>query len=295
VQSTAQNDKICCCSDPHRVSGGFTLVELIVVIMITGVIAASIAMFFRPAIDSYFDTQRRADMTDLADTALRRMAQDIRRAVPNSIQSGPATCFRLVPTIAGGRYRMGPDTVNDTSSPCTPGPTCSAPLDTSVATTVFDVLTPLAKVPVEGDWIVINNQNGADVYDGTNRAAIISAEVLPLRSTDGQRRISVDSRHFPVGYDGGRFVVVANAEQTLTYTCIGGVLYRKIDTFNNPINCSAGGPTQIVATDVQECTFAYDPNHGATQQSGYVWMRLVFERDGERVVLMHGVHVSNVP
>ena len=80
---------------------GFTLVELVMVIIITGVLAAALTVFMKPAIDSYFDTRRRADLTDMADTALRRMSQDIRSAVPNSIRSVTASCFQLVPTIAG--------------------------------------------------------------------------------------------------------------------------------------------------------------------------------------------------
>lgn len=271
---------------------GFTLVELVVVIVITGIIAASVTIFLRPAVDSYFDTRRRADLTDLADTALRRMAQDIRRAVPNSVRPVSASCFQLVPTIAGGRYRLASDTVNDTPPlPCTPSGTCSAPLDTAQATTVFDVLSPLASVPAQNDWIVVNNQNADDVYNGSNRGQITATPTIP-RVTDGLHRIGIASTAFPGGYDGGRFVVVANAEQTVTYTCSGGVLYRKTAAFG-AADCSAGGAT--VATDVTGCTFVYDPNQGATQQSGFVWMRIELNRSGESVTLAHGVHVSNVP
>ena len=43
---------------------GFTLVELVMVITITGILAASLTIFLKPVIDSYFDTRRRADLTD---------------------------------------------------------------------------------------------------------------------------------------------------------------------------------------------------------------------------------------
>jgi MSHA biogenesis protein MshO len=280
-----------------RYARGFTLVELIMVIVITGVLAASLAVFFKPAFDSYFDTRRRADLTDLADTALRRMAQDIRAAVPNSVNSVSATCFQLVPTIAGGRYRMASDTVNDTSLPlpCNPSATCSAPLDTSQATTVFDVLSPLATIPAVGDHIVIDNQNAGDVYAGTNRGAI-TAVAVPTRATDGLHRITVSSTAFPAGYAGGRFVAVANAAQTVFYSCVGNILYRTVAAFgaNQAATCAATSGA-VVATDVANCTFVYNPNQGATQQSGFVWMQLGLSRSGESVSLAHGVHVDNVP
>lgn len=286
---------------------GFTLVELIMVIMITGILAASLTVFLKPAIDSYFDTRRRADLTDMADTALRRMSQDIRSAVPNSVRSVSTTCFQLVPTIAGGRYRMASDTVNDAPPPlpCDPlvSATCSAPLDGSQATKVFDVLSPMATVPAVGDWVVIGNQNAGDVYTGTNRAKINAIPVPPTRASDGLHRIVLTAAtQFPIGYDGGRFVVVPKATQTVFYTCHGRTLYRGfVNSLTSVFTqladqtaCTDAGGA-VVATDVENCSFVYDPNQGATQQSGFVWMRLELSRSGESATLAHGVHVDNVP
>ncbi|WP_301100810.1 type II secretion system protein [Propionivibrio sp.] len=275
---------------------GFTLVELVLVIGITGILAAALTVFLKPAIDSYFDSRRRADLSDMADTALRRMRQDIGQAVPNSVRSVSASCFQLVPTLIGGRYRMDSDTVNDTPTPlpCTPSGTCSAPLDVTQATTVFDVLTPLTTLPAVNDWVVIDNQNADDVYTGTNRGQI-SALGTP-RATDGLHRLTVNSTAFPSGYDGGSFVVVPNAAQTVFYSCVGNVLYRTVATFaaNQAATCALTSGA-VVATDVAACSFVYDSTHGATEQSGFVWMRLELSRSGESIALAHGVHVDNLP
>lgn len=277
---------------------GFTLVELVVVIVITGILAAALTVFLRPVIDGYFDTRRRADLTDMADTALRRMAKDIRSAVPNSVRSVSASCFQLVPTTAGGRYRMASDTVNDTPPlPCTPGANCSAPLDVTRATSTFDVLSPMASTPAAGDWVVIDNQNADDVYAATNRAQISAAPTTP-RTSDGLSRITVASTQFPSGYDGGRFVIVPNAEPTVFYSCVGSTLYRTVAAFAADQGATCALTTgAIVATDVVNCSFVYDPNQGATQQSGFVWMSLELGRagSGENFTLNHGVHVDNVP
>lgn len=283
---------------------GFTLIELIMVIMITGIIAASVTVFLKPAIDSYLDTRRRADLTDIADTTLRRMAQDIRRAVPNSIRMGPgaasATCFQLVPTIAGGRYRMASDTVNDTPAPlpCTPGATCSAPLSTGSTTTVFDVLSPLEPVPAKDDWIVINNviiggADGGEVYAGTNRGQIDAVPTTP-RDTDGRHRISIGSTSF--NGDTGRFVVVANSEQTVVYSCVGKVLYRTIAAFGADLatTCAATSGAKL-ATDVTSCSFGDVSSPDTLQKIGILWLRLELSRSEESVVFVHGVHVDNVP
>ena len=43
--------------------------------VVTGIIAATIVVFFRPAFNIYLAVGRRAGLTDLADTALRRMSR----------------------------------------------------------------------------------------------------------------------------------------------------------------------------------------------------------------------------
>ena len=54
---------------------GFTLIEAIMVIVITGILAGMVAVFIRAPIDAYVDSARRADLTDVADTAVRRVAR----------------------------------------------------------------------------------------------------------------------------------------------------------------------------------------------------------------------------
>lgn len=263
---------------------GFTLVELVVTLVITGILAATLTMFLKPVIDGYLDARRRAGLADTADTALRRMAMDIRRAAPNSIVPVSATCIQLVPTTGGGRYRLAPDTTIASSDW----------LDISQATTRFDVLSSLAQVPAAGDWVVIGNQIAADLYDGSSRAAIASVDGA---NASRQHRINLSSpRQFPLGYDGGRFVVVANAEQSVFYSCSGRMLYRTVAAFSaDRATTCASTAGALLASDVEACSFVYDPNQGATQQAGFVWMRLELRRDGEGAALVQGVHVDNVP
>ena len=296
---------------------GFTLVELVMVIVITGILAATLTIFLKPAIDSYVDTRRRAEMSDVADTALRRMAQDIRSAVPNSVRVHDDQCFELLPTSAGGRYRMAPDiTPAGVSVP-------SKPIDTSEATSEFDVLSPIppfANVKA-GDWVVIDNQNGGEAYTSPEpgpRALItgFSSATSAEQKAIYQHRIKVQSmpllqpKQFPVGYDGGRFVVVPNngGRPAVVYVCDGaddkldaqgngkGTLYRLTRGFTATLSaCPATAGGAILATHVRTCTFFYDPNNGATQQSGFVWMRLELSQANESVTLAYGVHVDNVP
>jgi len=297
---------------PHRSlprpSRGFTLIELTLVIVIAGVLAATLAVFMRPAIDSYISSGNRAELTDQADTALRRMLRDIRLAVPNSVRSPGSQCVEVVPTASGGRLRMQADTVNDVSASCAPAANCAAPLDTSQATTTVDVLTPLSATPAVGDWVVLGNVNPNDVYAGVNRAAITG--VSTPATTQGKARLTISSTQFPSGYDSGRFTIVPNAQKAVFYTCAGadgtvdasgdgkGTLYRSSNYGFNaayPTSCPSTAGADIVATKVRSCTFSYDPNPGGTQQYGFVWLDIELARNNETVGLASGAHVVNAP
>jgi MSHA biogenesis protein MshO len=233
---------------------------------------------------------------------------EVRLAVPNSIRSPDSQCVELVPTLAGGRLRMAADTANDSGPGCAPSATCSAPLDTTALTSTLDVLTPLSTLPVVGDWLVIGNQSPNDVYSGTNRAAL-TAITTPTPAF-GQHRLSVNPVQFPLGYDGGRFSLVSASQQAVFYVCSGadgsldasgtarGTLVRLSGYGFNasyPSACPSTAGGQTVLTGLRRCTITYDPNQGATQQNGFVYLQLDLTRRNESVSLVVGAHVSNVP
>jgi MSHA biogenesis protein MshO len=271
---------------------GFTLLEMVLVIVIMGIMAASFTVFFKPAIDGYFDARRRAELTDTADTTLRRIGREVRRAVPNSIRIPGSACFEFVPTKSGGLYRRAADIVNANSDP----------LDTTGADAGFDVLSPLASAPAAGDFIVIGNQNTNDVYAGTTRGTVSAwaSPPAPGGALVGVGRVTLAAAtQFPAGYDGGRFQVVDANEQSVFYICDGaGSLMRLVRPFT-PASaaCPPTAGAVPLATNVASCEFVYNPNQGVagTQQSGFLWVRIELLSGGERMALTHGVHVSNVP
>ena len=286
--------------DPRPASqAGFSLIELVMVIVVVGVLAATASVFLRPAIDAYLSTKRRANLTNLADTAFRKMARDIRLAVPNSIRWPSNQCLELVPTSTGGRYRQAADTVNGGSTP----------LQISQPVTSFDVLGTLSPAPSVNDWVVIDNQNVNDVYAGSNIGQITA--ISTPAATAGTTTLTLGSTgvQFPAGYTGGRFVVVPHngGNQAVVYICSGtgvdasgngtGTLYRLnralIATY--PSSCPATTGAAVVATNVQSCNFVYNASQDGTQQSGYVYLQMQLTQSNESISLDYGVHVDNVP
>src|SRR3972149_923622 len=74
---------------------GFTLVEAVMVIVLTGIIAAVVAVFIQGPVQGYFDTVRRSQASDVADFALRRIARDMQTALPHSMPSTHANNYFL--------------------------------------------------------------------------------------------------------------------------------------------------------------------------------------------------------
>ena len=264
---------------------GFTLIEALVVIMVTGIVAAGVAIFMRGTVQSYFDTARRAELSDIADTAARRVARDIQSALPNSVRVNGTGFLELVPIRAAGRYRMekGVSAADD-------------PLDFSdPADNAFDVLGPDVNV-ADGDAIVIFNmgQPGADVYEGSSRrnaAAPFDADHVTYTPGGTQ---------FPFASPGARFQVVNTA---VSYACdlANGRLWRYsryaiqaaqpasiVDLDNlDPVEKS------LVASNLTACSFAY--TGGTLERNGLVVMHLAITAQGETVSLQHQIGVVNTP
>ncbi|MFZ0550096.1 MAG: prepilin-type N-terminal cleavage/methylation domain-containing protein [Steroidobacteraceae bacterium] len=88
-----------------RQVAGFSLIELIVVIVISAIVAVFIVLFLNTPIESYFAQTRRSDLADSAHRISDAVTGDVRTALPNSLRINPAgTALELLATRGVGRY-----------------------------------------------------------------------------------------------------------------------------------------------------------------------------------------------
>ena len=276
-----------------KFQSGFTLVELIMVIVIMGVIGGMVSVFMKSPIDAYFASARRAALTDVADTTVRRIARDLRKALPNSIgTSGDNKCIEFIPTKTGGRYRADEIVAGDNKS-----------LVFGVADTTFNIFGQDSLLPVDqqiaiGDVIVVTNFGFgvADAYASTN-TAVVSAVA------DGAETVvTVASTTFDVALASPnyRFQVVPGNERVVAFVCDGSNLYRITKTTFGHI-CPASGSVTVAATDpilarnvtYAACNFNYSGSD--LQRNALISMNFQLSADGETVSLQHEVHVNNTP
>jgi MSHA biogenesis protein MshO len=276
---------------------GFTLIELIMVIVITGIISGMVAVFIKTPVRQYLDVARRAEMTDIADTALRRMARDIRTAVPNSVRpQGTNTYIEFLPTKAGGRYRA--DAFGGSGA-------CGAAgdeLSFASADTCFE-MTGAAMTFAVGDYIVIGStqSDAAPPYDQT-----VTGVLRAVAAGAAQTKVTLlaPNLQFPAfaNLEGQRFQVISGTEQAVTYACenVGGTTegtgtlkrYWHYGFNSAQVAPPTGGLSALLSDKISDCSIVYSlPN----QRNGLVAISLTLTRGGENVRLYHEIHVNNLP
>lgn len=293
------------CRSRRRWQSGFTLVEAVVVIVITSIIGTVVAVFLRAPVQGYVDSVARAELSDTADLALRRISRDLRLALPNSVRID-TNYMELLLTSTGGRYLTEDDGVAgqilDFETTCVAPATGAVP-----AGCKFDVVGPAPNSgnnPIAaGDSIVVHNLGfaPADAYAGGNRAVVkgVSGQTVTLESN-----VFATQTPHKLRSPTNRFHVVTTP---VTYVCNGtesggnGTLVRY---WGYPIQASqpvsaaalAGVPNAILATNVVQCSF----NSVALRntRTGLISIALTLEvanSNSGRITLVHQVHVDNTP
>lgn len=278
---------------------GFTIIELITVIVLLGALAVIGGLFIVQPFQAAGDMQRRAELVDEAQLIIERMSREIRAALPNSVRIDSAagrTGLEIVSTRTGGRYRRlpagggGGDTLNRTQSSDTFDVLGGLP-------GIGDVATGPAGIDCadgNGDCISIYNtgQTNFNVYDGDNVAKIVN--VVDNAGND------------LIGYDNGggmpafrqhspqqRFFVI---DDVVSFVCNDATSRMQRHSgygLDAAQDLTPGGTTALMGRDVTACSFTYD--QGSSSRAGLVTIDITIERDSETVRLLHQVHVMNAP
>lgn len=280
---------------------GFTLVELVITIVLSTIVVSFMAMFISGPVASYTDQSRRAELVDLAENSLRRVARDIRRALPNSVRlslSGSTVALELLSTVDGARYRDRPPPGNP-----------SKRLQFTAPDDAFNSIGNFRNItrPFSSDEHFLSIYNvgvpGANAYNLTDvitppgTQIDIDADAIPGEdnvrisppfkfsyASPGKRMFLVDG---PVTY------LCDNVARTLTRYSGYAIASDQTDRNSDSELLAAGADATLIANKVNNCSMAYAP--GTSQRAGLVSVALAVTDSGETVSLLHQVHVDNVP
>lgn len=270
--------------------GGFTLIEMIIVIVIGGIVASMTSSILTLPVKAYVDSARRATLTDVAESALRRMQRDIRRALPNSIRiTNNGKTLELLHLVDGGRYRARQDA--STALP-------SNILDFTVSDDSAEIIGSLhnfANITTGKDRLVIYPIDASNTYAGENSSLLTGSTTANV--------LNFNSKQFPFSSPQQRFFII---DSPITYHCDLTATETKdkklmrYDAYtiqtnqvippSSPLDVNGA----IQANFVDSCKFTY--SSGSSSRAGLVTLEMSFTDDaGESVRLLHQVHVDNQP
>ncbi|MDT8998750.1 type II secretion system protein [Paucibacter sp. APW11] len=281
----------------RRQLSGFTLIEAVLVIVLTGVLMVIVAQFIVTPVQIYLNTNQRVQLVNQADLSLRRMARELAISLPNSVRvtsTASSSTLELIPSTGAARYASEG----------------AGKLDFGTLDTSFD-LVGLPLTLAASQQLVFYNL-GPSVPDANayadNSSAVTQASSNRRMATNGAgsaSTITISSlAALPATLLAPPFRVYA-VEQPITYRCdrTAGTLtrysgYGFVAVQPDP---PSGGSSALLARGVSACNFSYE-NAIVAARAALVSLSLSLtakvEGPGsgtETVSLYRAVHVDNLP
>jgi len=264
---------------------GFTLIEAVMTIVLTGIVITVVSVFIVPATDAYFASSSRAKLGDRADNALRRMSRDLTLALPNSVRI-TGNSLELIPVSGAARYAT--DTGNT--------------LQFGTADASFAIVGPALKISHTSQQLAWYNLGAgtpdADAYTGSNVRTSTNAAGNAVN-------VTIAGTALPNALQAPPFRVYA-IEPPVTYRC--DLAARTLTRYSGygfsatQPNPPVGGSSAVLARHVSACNFKFDAAAVGARYALVSMELSLQDKDPtptsdpvETVTLYHAVHVDNLP
>jgi MSHA biogenesis protein MshO len=252
---------------------GFTLVELIFVLVVLGLVGSIGSSFLVDTMDMYQRTSNRVKLMQKGRVAIEQISRYLRSAVPNSVRiSATGKCVEFVPVVAGGYYiNQLPDSENGGTASSS---VVIAPLSFSGSATQF-IVSPLST---------------SDIYTASSTSAragvsAVGASSITLSGAKLFTRNSTQHRYY-LAANPKRFCFVSGS--LYRYSGYGFLTSALDDT-------SPGGSADIMLNQLNQAAASFSLSAGSEQRNTSVGITLSLSAGTETVVLRHQVLVRNVP
>ena len=267
---------------------GFTLLELVIVIIILGVMSVGIAGFIKLTTQTYLNVTERDELLANSRFVVERLNREIRNAVPNSIRVkniNAMHCIEFVPIIASSTYidiPVAPELPRTTISAIPFNDQNGNPYRCNGCNDKV-IVYPLLPTEVYDDY---NDLTGKVFNVGNFSSAALNQWTIPI--SNGSVVFNDDS---PTE----RFYVANNQ---ISYCLFGNRIYR----YDNAIGGIQGTPpdannslmAEYLATlDASNLPFTVIP--ATLTRNAMVQVNLHFTRDNEDYVFNHDIHINNIP
>jgi MSHA biogenesis protein MshO len=269
---------------------GFTLIELVTVIVILGVLATGISSFLRFGVQSYTHAADRDALISSARFVVERLNREVRNALPNSIRTNgnKKKCLEFVPIVKSVVYL---------DIPVAPEPARDS---VEVLMNSVEVLMLKGALLSTTLYVAVYALNSDDIY---NKKSGVIEEVSSV-SVNRQDVSTIglsNSIRFDAESPTERLYLLGSP---VSYCVEGQAIYRYQTYGFGPYN-SNGTPSN--GTDPEKMAeyvgdYAYDDDEypfqtskATLQRNGLALIRLKFARNLEEIVFNNEIQVPNVP
>ncbi len=248
---------------------GFSLVELITVIVVLSVVASIGTGFIVSATESYQQTQTRAALVNTARQALERMTRQLRGAMPYSVRvTNNGNCVEFMPVAGGGYYRERvPDAAN------------GAPPHSSIATAPYSVDFGTA------EYLSIGAMSSDELYGGNP---------VSLRAVNGRdaNRVNFPTFTWQRNSIGQRFFLL-NAPQAFCLFDNQLRFYPEQDITASNVEPSRS--FDLLARNAQASGSPFLLSAASDSRNVLLELNLAFSEGGETLTFDQEVLIRNVP
>jgi MSHA biogenesis protein MshO len=257
-------------------AGGFTLIELVVVITVMGILSVGAVKFITDASDGYASTVRRTELGSTMRLAAERMTRELRSALPNSVRVS-GSCLEFIPVESGASYLN---------------------LPVSITASAFDAIEPI-DVALAGVRIAVFPDSTNAVYSLGSPAVISPPSTFAPPDANHVVRVSLAAPHrFPVESPQRRLYLV---REPVSY-CVDqnrlwryqGYGFRAVQPTGAALPTSMPGRS-LIGEDLVASSPPFTFANATLTRNAEVGIDLEFRDTPDSIRVHHLVQLRNVP
>ena len=255
---------------PSGNTSGFTLIEMITVIVVLGVLAVGATSFLKFGTQIFTETTARDELISSARFAIERINREVRNAVPNSAKIDANGCLAFFPIVASSIYIDAPVAPESARTSIE-----VIPVDTNTHSVVVDAVNQALHVVIyptnaEDDFDIGSNKNHRYfIIDGATRPWVIEFNPAIIFDADSPtHRIYFYNKNFATRF------------------CLEG---------SNLIRYSGANAGVLMAEHIKNSDSSFSVGNATQLRNATVQARLVFALNTEEVAFNNEVQIPNVP
>lgn len=253
---------------------GFSLIELIMVIVILGALGVGITSFITRSVGGYIATGERQRMATAGLVAAEKITRELREALPNSIRTSlDKSCVEFIPIFAASTY---------------------IDLPVEAAGSSFQAISAQRDSAISGR-VAVYPISTASLYS-PSASGSLTAATASMPTGTGAVTVSLSSAHqFPLHSPARRFYIVG---APAAYCQAGGKIIRYSNYGFNPGLGSlppSGADMAMLINQVQAGSVQFDFSPMSLVRNAVVNFRFRLEQGSEQLVVEQEAAIRNLP